>query len=115
MKTIVEKRPDIVFFLKLFVMVSPDAKTVKSIACSNSLAVLEDAYEHKTVPDKDCPSKEVDNNMDFAEANGLSAAPAIIFPDGSTQLGYTDAAALEKSIDQAVERAKGGQKQGVSE
>ena len=109
MKKIVEKRADIVFFLKLFVMVSPDPKTVKSIICSNSLSVLEDAYEHKAVPDKDCPSKELDDNMAFAKANGLSAAPALIFPDGSVQMGYSDAARLEKSIDQASGRPKGGQ------
>ena len=112
MKKLVEKRPDIVFFLKLFVMVSPDAKKVKSIVCDKSLAVLEDGYEHKEVPDNDCSTKELDDNRSFADANGITAAPAIIFPDGTLQLGYSPADALEKSIDRAMERRQTGAGQG---
>lgn len=113
MKKLIEKRPDIVFFLKLFVMVSPDAKKVKSIVCSGSLSVLEDAYEHKEVADKDCTTKELENNRSFADTNGLTAAPALIFPDGSLQLGFSDADALEKSIDLAAQRRPAGGEQGT--
>jgi thiol:disulfide interchange protein DsbC len=111
MKKLVEKRPDIVFFLKLFAIVSPDPAKVRSVICSKSLSVLEEAYEHKTVPDRDCPSKELDDNMAFASANGITAAPALIFPDGTIQLGYSDAAELERSIDRASGRQQkeGGQ------
>ncbi len=111
MKKLVEKRPDILFLLKVFVIVSRDPHAAKSIVCSKSLSLLEDAYEHKAVPDKECPSKEVDDNTAFAAANGLTAAPALVFPDGSVQLGYSDAAALEKSINQAMERRQPGAEQ----
>lgn len=111
MKKLVEKRPDIAFFLKLFAIVSPDAGKVKSVICSKSLSMLEDAYEHKAVADKDCPSKELDDNMAFAKANGITAAPALIFPDGTIQLGYSDATELGKTIDRASgpQQKEGGQ------
>ena len=99
MKKLVEKRPDMVFYLKLFALVSPDPKEVKSVACSKSLSVLEDAYEHKEVASRECPSNEVEDNGKFARESGLTAAPALIFPDGSFQLGFSDAAELEKRID----------------
>lgn len=102
MKKLVEKRADIVFFLKLFALVSPNPKVVKDVVCSNSLAVLEGAYERKAVPEKDCPTKELEANRAFAEANGISAAPALVFPNGTVQIGYSNATELEKSIDVAV-------------
>jgi protein-disulfide isomerase len=107
MKKIVEKRADIVFFLKLFVIVSQDPKAVKNVVCNDSLAVLEDAYEHKAVPEKDCPTKELEDNRAFAQANGISAAPALVFPGGAVQIGYSGAAELEKSIDEATKRQHG--------
>ena len=107
MKKLVEKRPDIVFYLKLFALVSPNPQTVKSVACSKSFSVLEDAYEHKEVADLQCPSAGVEENGAFARDAGITAAPALIFPDGSLQMGYSDAAELEKRID----RASAGTKQ----
>lgn len=102
MKTLAAKRADIVFYLKIFTLVSPDPKVAQTIVCERSLALLEDAYGRKDVPSRQCVSKEIEDNMRFAEANGLDAAPAVIFPDGTLQLGYSDAASLEKKIDEAA-------------
>jgi thiol:disulfide interchange protein DsbC len=99
MKKLVEKRPDMAFYLKLFALVSPDPRKVKSIACGKSLSVLEDAYEHKEVATRECASNEVEDNTKFAKESGITAAPALIFPDGSLQLGFSEAAELEKKID----------------
>ena len=88
-------------------LVSPNRQTVKSVACSKSLSVLENAYEHKEVADLQCPSAEVEDNGAFARDAGITAAPALIFPDGSLQMGYSDAAGLEKKIDQASAGTKG--------
>ena len=106
LKTLAAKRTDIVFYLKIFTLVSPDPAVAKSIVCERSLALLEDAYEGKAVPSRSCESKEIDDNMRFAEANGIDGAPAVILPDGSLQFGYSDAASLEKKIDEAA-AAKG--------
>ena len=91
-----------VFYLKLFALVSPDVRHVKDVACSKSLSVLEDAYEHREVASHECPSNEVEDNTNFAKESGLTAAPAVIFPDGSFQLGFSEAADLEKRIDRSV-------------
>jgi protein-disulfide isomerase len=102
MKKLVEKRPDIAFYLKLFAIVSPDPQTVKSIICAKSLSMLEDGYEHKSIPKEECQSTELDDNTKFAQTNGITAAPALVFPDGTIQLGYSEAAQLEKRIDEAT-------------
>ena len=106
MKKLVEKRPDMAFYLKLFDLVSPDVRKVKDVACSKSLSVLEDAYEHREVVSRECPSNEVEDNTNFAKESGLTAAPAVIFPDGSFQLGFSEAADLEKRIDRSVTSKK---------
>jgi len=106
MKIVAAKRPDIAFYLKVFAMVSRDPKVAKSIVCNKSLAMLEDAFAGKQVPEQDCASKEIDDNMKFAEEHGIDAAPALIFPDGTLQLGYSDAASLEKRIDEAMKNRK---------
>ena len=106
MKKIVEKRPDIAFYLKLFALVSPDPQTVKSIICAKSLTLLEEAFDRKTVPKQECQSTELEENSKFAQESGITGAPALIFPDGTVQIGYSDATQLEKRIDEAGGRQK---------
>ena len=106
MKKLVEKRPDIAFYLKLFAIVSPDPQTVKSIICAKSLSMLEDGYERKSVPKEECQSTEMDDNMRFARENAINAAPTLIFPDGTVQSGYSDAIQLERRIAEATGRQK---------
>jgi protein-disulfide isomerase len=100
MKKIIEKRQDIVFYLKLFALVSPDPQTVKSIVCAKSLHALEDGYDRKPIAKQECQSSEADDNLKFAKENAINSAPALIFPDGTVQLGYSDATQLEKRIDE---------------
>jgi protein-disulfide isomerase len=102
MKKLVEKRPDIAFYLKVFALVSPNPATAKSIVCSKSLATLEAAYEKKPVTTEECESTEVEENGKYAAENGITAAPALVFPDATVQLGYSEAERLEKRIDEAV-------------
>jgi thiol:disulfide interchange protein DsbC len=109
MKKIVEKRPDIAFFLKLFAIISPDPQNVKTILCTKSMAMLEDAYEHKAIAKEECPSKELDENTRFAGENGISSAPTLIFSDGTVQSGYSEAAALEKRIDESKKGSLAGE------
>ncbi len=106
MKIVAAKRPDIAFYLKVFTLISRDPKIAKSIVCNKSLAMLDDAFANKPVPEKECASTEIDDNMRFAAEHGIDAAPALIFPDGTLQLGYSDAADLEKKIDEAMKNQK---------
>lgn len=112
MKTLVAKRPDIAFYLKIFAIISPDPQTAKSILCARSLSMLEDAYERKPVPKQECASKELDDNMRFAEENGIDSAPALILPDGSLHLGLLPADELEKKIDAAAKQGRPGTNRG---
>ncbi len=107
-KALVAKRPDIAFYLKVFALISPDPETAKSIICARSLSMLEDAYEKKPVPKQECATRELDENMQFAQASGIDAAPAIIFPDGSLHSGYLPADELEKKIDAALKNKAQG-------
>lgn len=110
MKTIVAKRPDIAFYIKVFLL-NPTAqsrKTATGIVCSKSDAALENAYQKKTAPNQECATKEIDENLKFADENSINSAPALIFPDGIVHFGFLDAAALEKRIDKATGKEKRG-------
>ncbi len=103
MKQVVVDRPDIVFFLKLTLLrMEPQLyQKSKDIVCSKSLKSLDDAFEKKPVAHVGCPSTEVDENMKFMEEHGISGVPALIFPNGSIQSGFLEAAPLIKRIDNA--------------
>ena len=58
-----QKRPDIAFFLKVFAIVSKDPQAAKSIVCAKSVALLEDGYERKPLPKKECASTELSPDM----------------------------------------------------
>ncbi len=104
------RRPDIVFYLKIFLLQpNPEASRVAtSIVCSKSLALLDDAYEKKAIPPPACTTKEIDENLKFNQENGITSAPAIIFPNGLLHFGLLNAMVLEKSIDQATQKQKAG-------
>ncbi len=108
MKTLVAKRHDIVFYLKIFLLKpnTESRKTATSVICNKSDTVLEAAYQKKTVPNQECPTKELDENMKFADQNSLNSAPAIILPDETLHFGFLNAAALEKRIDEAAGRVR---------
>lgn len=107
-KVLAAKRPDIAFFLKVVALISPDPETARSIICTRSLSMLEDAYERKPVAKQECTTRELDENMQFVQANGIDAVPAIVFPDGSLHSGYMPADDLERRIDAAVKNTAQG-------
>ena len=113
MKKLVTSRPDIAFYIKVFLLKNnPEAHRVAtSIVCSKSPAMLQDAYEKKSVPKQECGVQEVDDNIRFAGTNGINAAPAIIFPDRTVHFGFLDAAKLGKRIDEAVQKQAEGTRQ----
>ncbi|OPY68089.1 MAG: putative thiol:disulfide interchange protein DsbC precursor [Syntrophorhabdaceae bacterium PtaU1.Bin034] len=108
MKKIVEKRPDISFYMKLFLLNPNPAnrEQATSIICSKAEPMLRAAFEKKPIPKQECATGEIDENLKFGEENGINATPAVIFPDGTIQMGYSDAAQLEKRIDEAAARQK---------
>ncbi|MCE5195007.1 MAG: DsbC family protein [Nitrospiraceae bacterium] len=104
-KKVIEKRKDIAFYLKLYplVKIHPDSyKKSKTIICQKSIALLEDNFEGKSIPEKECNTSEVDDNIKLAEQYGITGTPAIILPDGGILPGYKDAETLIKIIDSKI-------------
>ncbi len=113
MKKVTAKRADIAFYLKFFPLKGhADAYwKSKSIVCSKSLKLLEDNFEKKPIPKSDCPTSEIDKNLEFGEKNGITGTPTLILPDGSVYSGTAEADKLIKLIDEAAARkARTGKK-----
>lgn len=102
-------RPDIAFYLKLTLLtMEPDLyEKSKSIVCSKSVKLLEDAFEKKPVPKTECVSPEVDENMKFMQEHGITGVPTLIFANGSINPGYMEAVPLIKRIDETFAEAPG--------
>jgi len=102
MKKVLEKRKDIVFYLKLYPLIKLHPKAYeksKAIVCEKSLALLEDNFAGKKLPEAKCKSSEVDDNLKLGENLGISGTPAIILPDGVIVSGTRDANSLILMID----------------
>jgi len=101
MKKVIEKRKDIVFYIKLFPlpMHKEAYAKAKAIVCEKSLSLLEDAFERKTLPAPKCDTSAIDDNISLAQKLGISGTPAIILPDGRLLPGYLEADALILQIE----------------
>jgi len=100
-KSIVAKRKDIAFYIKLMPLpMHPDAYwKSKSIICSKSLKLLEDNFEKKPIPKPECETQKVDETLKLAEELGINGTPTSIMPDGSFQMGFLEADKLIERID----------------
>ena len=96
MKKIIVERKDVAFHLKMFPLAShPEAyEKSKSIVCEKSIALLEDAYEKKPVPKRNCGTLAVDENIKLAQKLGITSVPMVILPNGTLLSGYKDANTL---------------------
>lgn len=102
-------RPDIAFYLKLTLLRMEPAlyEKSKSIVCTKSMKLLEEAFEKKPIAKSDCVSSEVDNNMKYMQEHGITGVPTIVFANGALNPGYLEAAPLIKRIEEAAIEASG--------
>ncbi len=102
LKNVLEKRKDIVFYIKLFPLpMHKDAYwKAKSIECGKSLKMLEDNFDKKQIEKKECDTKEIDNNLKLGESLGISGTPTLVFSDGKVRSGAMPA-------DKIIELAEG--------
>ena len=100
-KKVIEKRKDIVFFIKMFPLPIHKGSydKAKAIVCEKSLALLDAAFENKAVPAAKCAAAAVDENIKLGSKLGINGTPAIIFPDGRIQPGFMEADALIKAVE----------------
>ncbi len=105
MKKVIEKRKDIVFFIKMYPlpMHKGAAEKAKSIVCAKSLAVLEDAFEKKVLPEAKCKTTAIDDNIKLAEKFGIRGTPALIMPNGAIVPGYMEADPMIDKIDKSLQ------------
>jgi thiol:disulfide interchange protein DsbC len=100
MKKVLEKRKDIVFYMKLYPLpMHPDAYwKSKSIVCEKSMQMLEDNFAQKQIRKTECASTAVDDNMKLAGELGISGTPALVLADGGLFPGVREADALIELI-----------------
>ncbi len=101
LKKVIEKRKDIVFFIKMFPLPMHKGayEEAKAIVCDKSLALLDDAFEKKDLPAAKCTTSAVDENIKLGNKLGINGTPAIIFPDGRVIPGYMEADALIQALE----------------
>lgn len=71
----------------------------RSIICANSLKLLEDCYEGKTIEKMECVGTEVDETIKLAGSLGITGTPAMILPDGRLRMGAVPESELLDLID----------------
>ena len=96
-----QTRKDVAFYIKLFPLpMHKDAYgKSKTIMCEKSLALLEDAFAGKELPEPKCETTAVDDTIKLAQKLGISGTPAIIFPDGTLVPGYIEADKILSILD----------------
>ena len=101
MEKVLREKKDIAFYILLYPLAShKDAYwKSKSIVCSRSLKMLEEAYARKDIPKLECDNKEIDSNMKIAEALGITGTPTLVLPDGRVHTGMMPAKQLVEFID----------------
>ena len=101
MKKVAEKRKDIVFYIKLYPCKSfkESSHKAKSIVCNNSLKMLEDSFARRPIPNTECKSNEIDNNIKLATSLRIDSAPALTFPDCRVEKGLLSAEGIIDIID----------------
>ena len=100
MKKVVKERKDISFSIKMFPlkMHAGAYDKAKAIVCERSLALLENAFENKSLPAPKCKTTAVDETIKLAAKLGITGAPTLVMPDGRVVSGFRDANALKELI-----------------
>lgn len=101
-KELLKKNKDIVFYIKLFPLINVHPKSYeksKSILCSNSLKLLDDAINGKNLPRADCDTKVLDENIKLAEQLAINSTPTLILPDGRLISGFIDGSTLVRLME----------------
>jgi thiol:disulfide interchange protein DsbC len=99
-KKVLDKRKDIVFFVKMFPLpMHPEAEwKSKSMICKKSVQMLDDNFAGKKIEKADCKTTAVEDNKKLAAELGISGTPAMVLQDGRVMPGYRDADSLIKLI-----------------
>lgn len=102
MKTVLQQRNDIVFFLKLYPLAFHKEAYGKSktIVCENSLKLLEANFNKELIPKTDCESREIDDNIKLAKTLGINSVPTMIFANGDKVSGAKSSYVIIKLVEE---------------
>jgi thiol:disulfide interchange protein DsbC len=116
MKTVIEKEPEVAFYVKLYSRNNDPAvmEKAKSIICAKSLALLESAYAGKPLPPADCGTDAPGETLKLAGRLNIQGTPALVLPDGRVMTGYRNANALMELLAGPAPSGTGGGKDGPS-
>jgi thiol:disulfide interchange protein DsbC len=103
MQKVLQEKKDIAFYILLFPLAShKDAYwKSKSIVCSRSLKMLEEAYARMDIPKRECDNNDLDANIKIAGALGITGTPTLVLPDGRIHFGMMPAKELIEFINGA--------------
>lgn len=107
-KTVIEKAPDVAFFIKIYSRNNnpASAEKAKAVICSKSLSMMEDAYAGKKIPPPACTTQAVEETFKLAEKLNIKGTPALVFPNGKVVSGYRPADVLIQLLEEAKPTAK---------
>lgn len=112
LKTVVEKVPDVAFFIKLYSRSGNpvSAEKARSVICAKSSSLMDDAYAGKPLPPATCKTGAPEETLKLAGRLNIRGTPAMVLPDGRLLPGYRDANALMKLLSEPEPSAAGGTK-----
>ncbi len=100
MKAIVEKRKDIAFYIKFNPIKADSYDKIKSIVCTKSLDMLNDAYENKKIAVAECAKNvDIQKMIELSRSLGIRSVPTLVMPDGRIHTGYAPADKVIQIID----------------
>jgi len=107
MKKVVEKNPDVAFYIKMFPLVKIHPKSydkARAIVCEKSMELLEASFAGKDLPPPGCDTRIVDENIRLAGEIGVRSTPTLILPNGLVLPGFKKAEDILKLIEATAER-----------
>ena len=103
LKKLVSLDPDLAIHIMLLPLAMHPAAYDKSRSLleARSLDLVDKAFAGKSIPKpaKQSSKKNLDEIIAFATANGISATPTVVMPDGRIVIGISDALTLKKMLD----------------
>ena len=103
LKKLAKIAPDVAIYVMLFPLPMHPGAYEKSrmVLESKSLAQLDAIFDGKEVPApvKESSKTAIDENIKFANANGISGTPTMVLPDGTIQVGMRDAEAMKSLLE----------------
>ncbi len=100
-KKLLKRRSDIGFYIVMYPLKKYRADAydkAKTVFCSPSVAILEQAYDGKPLQPATCDAKALDRNLSVGEKYGVTGTPTVAFPNGKIHFGFISDKELETMI-----------------